>query len=39
MPSNGPFPAGTDVPRASIGSGPGNTHVDLRIRGIDKTRP
>lgn len=35
MPANGPLPASTNAPRVSIGSGPGNPHIDLRIRGID----
>jgi RHS repeat-associated protein len=35
MPANGPFPASTNAPRISIGSRPGNPHIDLRIRGID----
>lgn len=35
MPANGPLPASTNAPRISIGQGPGNPHIDLRIRGID----
>ena len=36
MPKNNPFKASTKAPRLSIGKGPGNPHVDLRIRGIDR---
>ena len=36
MPKNGPFVSRPDAPRLSIGKGPGNPHIDLRIRGIDK---
>ena len=36
MPKNNPFKASTKAPRLSIGKGPGNLHVDLRIRGIDQ---
>jgi RHS repeat-associated protein len=35
MPANGPLPASTNAPRISIGQGPGNPHIDLRVRGID----
>lgn len=35
MPANGPLPASTNAPRISIGPGPGNPHIDLRVRGID----
>jgi RHS repeat-associated protein len=35
MPANGSFPSSTNAPRISIGSGPRNPHIDLRIRGID----
>jgi len=35
MPARGGLPSGTDVPRASIGPGPGNPHIDLRIRPFD----
>ena len=35
MPANGPFPASPNAPRISIGPGPGNPHIDLRVRGID----
>ncbi len=35
MPANGPFPASPNAPRISIGQGPGNLHIDLRIRGFD----
>lgn len=32
MPANGSLPAGPKVPRISIGRGPGNPHIDLRVR-------
>ena len=32
MPARGPLPSGTQVPRLSIGRGPGNPHFDLRVR-------
>ncbi len=35
MPANGPLPASTNASRVSIGQGPGNPHIDLRVRGID----
>lgn len=35
MPANGVFPASPKAPRMSIGPGPNNPHVDLRVRGID----
>jgi hypothetical protein len=38
MPANGPFPAGTHVPRISVGPqypGSANPHIDLRLRGLD----
>lgn len=35
MPSNGSLPAGPKVPRMSIGKGPGNPHIDLRVRPFD----
>ncbi len=35
MPRNGGLPAGSKSPRLSIGKGPGNPHVDLRIRPFD----
>lgn len=35
MPANGPFPASPNAPRLSIGRGPGNPHIDLRVRGLD----
>jgi len=35
MPRNGPFLPSTNAPRISIGKGPGNPHIDLRVRGID----
>ena len=35
MPSNGGLPAGPKVPRVSIGKGPNNPHIDVRVRPID----
>lgn len=35
MPANGRFSASPNAPRLSIGRGPNNPHVDLRIPGID----
>jgi RHS repeat-associated protein len=35
LPANGPFPASPNAPRISIGQGPGNPHIDLRVRGLD----
>jgi hypothetical protein len=35
MPSNGSLPASPKAPRMSMGPGPNNPHVDLRVRGID----
>jgi len=35
MPRNRGLPAGPQVPRLSVGRGPGNLHVDLRVRPID----
>jgi RHS repeat-associated protein len=35
MPARGGLPAGPKVPRMSIGKGPGNPHIDLRVRPLD----
>lgn len=35
MPAKGPFPTSPNAPRISIGQGPGNPHIDLRVRGLD----
>lgn len=35
MPANGPLSASPNAPRISMGPGPGNPHIDLRVRGID----
>lgn len=35
MPANGRFPPGTNVPRMSIGRGPNNPHIDLRMWPFD----
>jgi len=36
MPRNGGLPPGPKVPRVSIGRGPRNPHIDLRIRPFDR---
>ena len=35
MPANGSLPASPSAPRISIGKGPSNPHIDLRVRDID----
>ena len=35
MPARGSLPASPKAPRISIGKGPNNPHIDLRVRGID----
>jgi RHS repeat-associated protein len=35
MPARGGLPAGPKVPRMSIGEGPGNPHIDMRVRPLD----
>ena len=35
MPRNGNLPADPKIPRLSVGKGPGNPHIDLRVRPFD----